>query len=187
MRHRTLGVAIAALAFPVLAGGVGANDENVDQDHGRPARIFRAVLLGTNEVPPISTGGHGRLRLELNRDETNIHFELSYQDLEGTPASVAHVHFAPSNVNGMVMFFMCGGGPAATPCPPSGTLEGDITAADIVGPAAQGITPGEFAEVVKALRAGLAYGNVHNAAIAGDTRPSFPGGQVRGQLVPSRR
>jgi hypothetical protein len=38
----------------------------------------------------------------------------------------------------------------------------------------QGIAPGEFNELLAAIRAGVAYVNVHSS--------TFPGGEVRGQL-----
>jgi hypothetical protein len=56
----------------------------------------------------------------------------------------------------------------------SGTIEGDITAANVVGPNGQGIEPGSFGEIVKAMQAGNAYANIHT------TR--WPGGEIRGQI-----
>ena len=85
-------------------------------------------------------------------------------------------------VNGGVSAFFCGGG-GKPACPtPSGTVTGVIVPADIVGPAAQGINPGEptaFDELVRAIRSGFAYANVHT------TR--WPGGEIRGQLRQSER
>jgi hypothetical protein len=40
--------------------------------------------------------------------------------------------------------------------------------------AGQGIAAGDFAELVRAIRAGKAYVNVHSSV--------FPGGEIRGQL-----
>jgi hypothetical protein len=175
MRHRTLFAAAAALALPLFAGGVRAeDDENAGRDR---KKVFRATLLGVNEVPPVSTVSRGSLRIEISDDETSFDFRLTYTPMEVSPAAVAHVHFAPTKVNGGVMFFMCGGpaSPPTNPCPASGTVTGTITAADVLGPAGQGIAAGEFAEVLRAIRGGNAYANIHNP-------PTNPGGHIRGQL-----
>ena len=55
-----------------------------------------------------------------------------------------------------------------------GHVEGDITAADVIGPNGQGIEPGSFGEILRAMRAGHAYANIHT------TR--WPGGEIRGQI-----
>jgi hypothetical protein len=44
----------------------------------------------------------------------------------------------------------------------------------VVGPAGQGIAPGEFAEVIAAIRAGVTYANVHSTRNAP--------GEIRGQI-----
>ena len=57
---------------------------------------------------------------------------------------------------------------SAPTCPSEGTVEGDLTAANIVQPGApppsagQGIAAGEFEEFVRALREGSGYANVHS-------------------------
>jgi len=53
-------------------------------------------------------------------------------------------------------------------------VSGTAKATDVIGPAAQGISPGEFAKILDAIRSGFAYANVHT------TR--FPGGEIRGQI-----
>src|SRR4029434_8944601 len=94
------------------------------------------------EVPPISTAGSGAFRMQIVG--SNITFSVSFSDLSST-LSVAHIHFAPTKVAGGVMIFLCGGGgqpdcPAAT----SGTITGTITAANVTGPAAQGVAAGDL-------------------------------------------
>ena len=44
----------------------------------------------------------------------------------------------------------------------------------MIGPAGQGVEAGSFAELVRAIRAGYTYVNVHT------TR--WPGGEIRGQI-----
>jgi hypothetical protein len=141
---------------------------------------FKATLIGYDEVPAISTTGTGSFTLTIEFGDTGFEYELTYSGLTGS-VQQAHTHIAQKGVNGGIMVFFCtnlGNGPAGTQaCPASGTVTGRVTAADVIGgAAAQGVTPGEFAEVLKAIRAGSAYVNVHSNL--------FPGGEIRGQLAP---
>jgi CHRD domain len=104
----------------------------------------------------------------------NITFSISFSDLSSTLA-VAHIHFAPSLVAGGVMIFLCGGG-GQPDCPATtaGTITGTITAANVTGPATQGINPGDLDSALEAVRAGLGYVNMHTA--------NFGGGEIRGQI-----
>ena len=78
-------------------------------------------------------------------------------------------------IAGGVSYFLCGGSTKPDPCPNvEGTVEGDITAADVIGPNGQGIEPASFPEILRAMRAGVAYANIHT------TR--WPGGEIRGQI-----
>ena len=51
-------------------------------------------------------------------------------------------------------------------------------AADVIGPAGQGIEAGNLAEILAAMRAGHAYANVHSS--------KWPGGEIRAQLNDNR-
>jgi hypothetical protein len=133
---------------------------------------FHAFLTGYEEVPSISTTGVGKFKARLNGD--TIEYTLKYRDLEGGAVSAAHIHFAQRGVNGGVSAFLCGGGDKPA-CPPSGTVTGTIDAADVIGPENKGIAPGEIAELVKAMKAGVTYVNVH-------TQPPYDGGEIRGQI-----
>ena len=164
---------MAALAVLVLAGGSAASAQGSDDDGDGRARTR---LIGYQEVPAISTEGGGTFRVRMIGDDA-LRFRLSYDDLSSHVLQ-AHIHFGQKSVNGGISVFLCsnlGNGPSGTaPCPDSGDVTGTITAAQVVGPAGQGIAPGEFDEVLDAIRAGVAYVNVHSV--------TYPGGEIRGQL-----
>ena len=133
--------------------------------------LFSANLSGENEVPPINTAGSATFRMEIG---STITFSLSFSGLS-SPLAVAHLHFAPSKVAGGVMIFLCGGGSQpACPAATSGTITGTITAANVTGPTAQGVSAGDLDSALEAVRAGLAYANMHTA--------NFSGGEIRGQV-----
>jgi hypothetical protein len=136
---------------------------------------FKAELDGFQETPlTLSTTASGELRLQVNQDETMIDYELSYSDIQFGTATVAHIHLGRPGITGGVSAFLCGGG-GKPACPAtSGTVTGTITAADVIGPAGQGIAAGELAELLRALREGATYANVHSTG--------FPGGEIRGVI-----
>jgi hypothetical protein len=172
MNRLVLAVAVIVSGSLVLAGAAafGHGGEN-----GR--RTFSAKLNGYNEVTSKSTPARGVFRARIRDGGSRIHYKLRYEGFTepGAMANVAHIHFSQEHVNGAVIAFLCGGG-GKPDCPnPGGTVEGDIVAADIMAQSPdQGIAAGEIAELIRAMRHGAAYVNVHT------TR--FPGGEIRGQV-----
>ncbi|WP_084757274.1 CHRD domain-containing protein [Micromonospora cremea] len=95
----------------------------------------------------------------------------------------AHIHFGGRHQSGGIAVFLCSnlkdakGGPShdVQSCPQApATIEGTIKPDDVVGPADQGIEPGEFDELVDAIEAGVTYVNVHTK--------KYPNGEIRGQI-----
>ena len=165
----------------VLAGAAGlslvalsaATAVSGDDDHE-----FRAKLIGYQEVPSVSTPARGWFKADVHDDE--ITFTLNYGGLSA-PVQQAHIHFGQAGVNGGISVFLCtnlgnapAGVPTPPPCPQSGELTGTLTAASVGGPDAQGIAPGEMTELLRAVKAGVGYVNVHSE--------KFPGGEIRGKL-----
>ena len=150
---------------------------------GDQKRDFETGMLGYEEVPAVSTTGNGEVDVEVARDGESLKFVLQYRALESA-VTQSHIHFGQKDANGGISIFFCsnlGNGPAGTPpCPQPApgetvTVEGTRTAANMAnGASAQGIAAGEFAELVRALRAGVAYANVHSV--------DRPGGEIRGQF-----
>jgi CHRD domain len=144
-------------------------------DEGEGNR-FRARLVGGEETPAIFTPGTGRFSARVVDGDTRIEFTVSWFNLTSAP-TVAHVHIGQRGVAGAVSYFLCGGGgKPACPAAASATVSGSVVAADVLGPAAQGIEPGDLAAVLTMMRAGLTYANVHT--------PAHAGGEIRGQLKP---
>ena len=137
-------------------------------------KVFQARLDGYHETPAsLSTNGDGAFRAKLNAAGTELEYELAYTNLEGGSILFAHVHIGQVGTTGGVMFFLCGGGKPACPNGPA-TVTGTVIAADVIGPAGQGIAPGEFDEAIRAMRSGAAYANVHTMV--------YPTGEIRGQI-----
>jgi CHRD domain len=167
-RRTTQAVAAGVIAILLVAAGVTV--AGADRGGGD----FDASLSGYEETPQtISTTGSGRFEADVDRGAREIDYELSYSDIEGGTVLFAHIHFGRRATSGGVSAFLCGGGDKP-PCPQSGTVEGTIDAADVIGPTGQGIEPGAFEELVRAMRVGATYANVHS------TR--WPGGEIRGQI-----
>ena len=168
-----------AVGVAVL-GAAGIGTAAIAHDRSR----FAANLTGYEEVPTLSTQGVGSFQASVNRGKDEIRYTLSYRGpfdaKAGATVTQAHIHLGATAINGGVVAFLCtnlGNGPAGTPaCPATeGSVSGTITPAQVVGGAAeQGITQGEFAELMRALRAGAAYANVHTT--------TFTGGEIRGQI-----
>jgi hypothetical protein len=169
--------AVAVAASGAVAAGVATAGGGTE---------LREQLTGYEEVPAVSTKASGRFQAKIPADRDEINYRLRYRDLEGA-VTQAHIHFGQRAVNGGISVFLCsnlGNGPAGTqacPAPPA-TIEGTIVPNDVIGPGAQapggqGIAPGEFDELVRAIEAGVTYANVHSS-------PVFTGGEIRAQLKP---
>ena len=160
---------VAALTL-VLAGATLANASS-------GSFSIRTKLTGFEETPvALSTPARGMFTATVSG--SSMTYTLTYS---GFPTAVtqSHIHFGQRATTGGVSIFLCsnlGNGPAGTPACPSagGTVTRTVTAADVVGPAAQGIAAGEWNEIIAAIRAGYGYANVHSTA--------FPAGEIRGQL-----
>jgi hypothetical protein len=147
--------------------------------NGHRSTKFSERLSGYEEVPALSTPGNGTFRARVDRSDQEIEYKLTFGDLE-SDATQAHIHFENPTNSGNIVVFLCtnlGNGPAGTQACPAGggTITGTIRPADVTGgAAAQGIAAGEFDELVRAMKAGATYVNVHSTG--------YPTGEIRGQL-----
>ncbi len=147
------------------------------------AERIKASLIGYQEVPAVSTVASGAFSATISPDDESIDYELTYSELQGM-VTQSHIHVAQLSVNGSIVIWLCGTamnpGPAGTQtCPPSGTITGTITAANVVATPSQQLAAEDLAAVIAAIRAGVAYANVHTDL--------SPGGEIRGQIQASSR
>jgi hypothetical protein len=155
-------LAYAALAVALLSvSALSAEKDN-----------FSATLAGDNEAPPINSAGQANFTMTVQG--STITFSMSFSGLSSN-ATLSHIHFGQTGVSAGVMIFLCGGGgQPACPAATSGTISGTITAANVVGPTAQGIQPGDLTSALEAVADGISYVNIHTT--------TFPAGEIRGQV-----
>jgi hypothetical protein len=155
--------------FALVVGGQGSAG-------GHKHMVTADTLTGYQETAGVSSTATGTFSAEIDDDAQVITYRLTFVGLSG-PALFSHVHFGNRFDAGGVSFFLCGG--STKPACPAGTtteavVTGTVTPADVIGPAGQGIGPGDWTKIVDAMRSGVAYANVHT--------PQFPGGEIRGQI-----
>jgi hypothetical protein len=141
---------------------------------------FRASLTGYQEVPSVSSRADGEFAARLAADGRSVEYTLAYAGLQADVV-MAHIHFAQKSVNGPIIVWLCGTaaqpGPTGTAtCPGrSGVVHGVFTSDNVLAsPTTQQLAAGELSELVDAMRAGVAYVNVHSTV--------SPGGEIRGQI-----
>jgi hypothetical protein len=159
-----LAALISIGGFTALAGDFGS--------FFRGPPVFGASLNGYQEVPTIYSNGTGTFNARLISNGTILTYELSYKNL--TSVTTAYIGFGEPGIAGGVIAYLCGGG-GLPACPASpGSISGNITSANVLGIAGQGVSAGNFPALVAALRNGALFLNVGTKA--------FTSGEIRGQI-----
>jgi hypothetical protein len=176
---------VVAVVFVLTATGVAFSDEG--------GRRFREFLNGVKEAAAVvSTTGTGTFRAEISRDGEKIDYVLTFENLEGDVRQ-AHIHIGHPQNQGGIVLWLCDSDanpspnadtPACNSYEPAdlraGRVTGTLTEAHVRDQPGNGIagapltTPGEFDEVVRLIRAGRTYVNVHTV--------KFPPGEIRSQI-----
>src|SRR5262245_46028282 len=166
---------LLASAVIVLAGAASARAD---------IRTYTAVLDGPSESPPNASPGTGTALVEVDTVLHTMHVHATFTGLIGT-TTASHIHAATA---------VPGSGTAgvATTTPtfagfPLGVMAGtydntlDLTSLSSYNPAFVtahgGTAAGAEAFLLASLDAGTAYFNIHST--------QFPGGEIRGFLVPT--
>jgi hypothetical protein len=177
----------AAALLTMFVAPIAADDEEIIKVH----------LVGYQETPlTINSPGSADFTAKIHSDGTAIDYELTYRDLSSTVLQ-SHIHFGRPAITGGIVLFLCtnlGNAPASVPVPQAcpetnpATITGTLTAANVIALpvvcstpttcSGQAIDSGAagFAEMLKAIRAGAAYVNVHTT--------NHPSGEIRARLGP---
>lgn len=181
-------VFLAAVALLAMVAPVAADeDENSIHVH----------LIGYNETPlTINSPGSADFKARISADGTAIDYEMTYQNLSSTVLQ-SHIHFGRPAITGGIVLFLCtnlGNAPATVPTPQAcpetnpATISGTLTAANVIALpvtcptpttcSGQAIDSGAagLGEMIKAIRDGAAYVNIHTT--------NHPSGEIRARLGP---
>lgn len=154
-----------------LSGGIYLN---IHTDMNAPGEIRGQVyklaregytysLSGDQEVPAVMTDAYGSGIVSIDRDQSNVHFMMAYNDLSG-PQTMAHFHMGAAGENGGVLY---GLGSFFDQDSPDDAAFGYWTDMDSE-------TPFD-ADAAMAFRNEMVYVNVHTA--------ENPPGEIRGQVT----
>ena len=183
---RWLSVVAAIVTAAVGLGSIAV--AGADHDDDRKIKRVRARLTGFQEIIPapgggaVSTTGQGTFRADIDEASGLITYTLKYSGLTGEVRQ-SHLHFGQHHTTGGISVWLCQTTANPAPAPAAGAqpvpmcaeeVSGAFLAANVIGPAAQGIAAGELAELIAAIKAGAVYVNVHSSV--------FLAGEIRGQL-----
>jgi len=131
------------------------------------ATEFTATLNGANERPTGNSSTASGVATVTIVSENSLTFTVTVANL--TNITAGHIHVGSAAVAGAVIVGLA---PATLP---TGTFTGTFNSGTITT-ATMATAPVTMASLLALIRNGDAYVNVHTTA--------FPGGEIRGQLVP---
>ncbi len=128
-----------------------------------PVPVFTAILNGDQEVPPISTPAKGQVTATLMGNQLVVtgSFSNLSSDFNAAVRGGAHLHLAPAGRNGGIQIELAA---TVNADQRSGTFEAANNTFTLTN------------DLVTALNDRKLYANIHTQ--------TYPGGEIRGQLVP---
>ena len=163
MNHRNGGSSILVALMTLAAGcPMATTDDGEDgMMAGADERTFSATLTAEQETEEVVTEGSGMATVTLRSNETDLFFDITASGLTG-PVRAAHFHNAPAGEEGKIVLVL---DPFIIVAEGNVQILGTIRMSDIT-----------VGDPLQELLAGTVYINLHTDA--------FPGGEIRGQVLP---
>jgi CHRD domain len=170
----------AAALFGVMGLTLAAcGDDYQNLSSLAPAKKkFVATLLGTNEVPAVTTTAAGTMEL-IQEDSVNIVYTIA-TTARTDSITMAHIHAAAAGSNGPIMVWFY---PTETARAPgngggvSAAVNGVLRVGRITRAGTTFVAPFTWDSLLVRMNAGTAYANIHTRR--------FGGGEIRGQVAPA--
>ncbi len=175
LRKSTVGLAalLAVTAMTVTACG---QDFATFSNLAPAKKKFVAALVGTNEVPAVTTTAAGTMEL-IQEDSVTILYTLATTS-QLDSLTMAHVHAAAAGSNGAIMAWFFPSEAARAPGTGGGTsasVNGVIRVGRLSRAGTAFVAPFTWDSLLVRMNAGTSYVNVH-------TRRNG-GGEIRGQIT----
>lgn len=126
---------------------------------------FKAKLTPKEEVAKPDVKSSGKAEFKLSKDGKELIYKLHVKDV--VDVSAAHIHVGKKGENGPPIVGLFSGGK-------KGKFSGVLSEGKVSGNDLMGDYKGKFDELVKLLRSGDTYVNVHT--------DKYPDGEIRGQI-----
>lgn len=130
-------------------------------------KIFRALLRGRNEVPPVRTIASGNAVFRVEGNGTRLRFRLVVHNI--ARMTEAHIHLGRKGQNGPIVVFLFGRSRFGISTK-RGVVRGVLTNANLTGP----LRNRTIRDLIREIERGNAYVNVHTI--------QNPNGEIRGQI-----
>ncbi len=173
MRRLRSAALLAATALTVTACG---QDFGTFSDLAPAKKKFNAALVGTNEVPAVTTTAAGTIEL-IQEDSVTILYTLATTSRLDS-LTMAHVHAAAAGSNGPIMAWFFPTEAARAPGTGGGTaaaVNGVIRVGRLSRAGTAFVAPFTWDSLLVRMNAGTSYVNVHTRR--------FGGGEIRGQIT----
>lgn len=173
---RIIGIATLLTASTVGVAACGETYPNLSSL--APAKTkFSATLVGTNEVPAVTTTAAGTLTL-TKEDSVNIVYDI-VTTAQTDSITMAHIHAAGAGVNGPIMVWFFPSPAARAPGSGAGAaaaVNGQVAIGRITRAGTAFVAPFTWDSLLTRIQAGTAYANIHTKKNGG--------GEIRGQVTP---